>query len=631
MMGNKKWIVKQICCVVATAVIFSSITANAYASTQVQQEIEKIDVDITWYDFGKEYTSYHLQDDFDSGFYPLYLTNDTTNSSKTAYVNGKGEVLLSPESYDESASFSGTNEETVTILKKGNQYVYIDSAGIKEIDGNAYSHIESFRKGYATVTLKSSAHKGVIDNKGKLIFEDKEGKYTGFEFLGNGLFSAATTDGLYDLLNTEGNTLTNTRYAYVSSVSEETIGACKDGKYGFLNLSGAAIIPLNYDHVASFHEGLAAVSKDNKWGYIDKTGKEAITPIYDSTWSFNDGLAIVSLNNKWGVIHKTGKIVLPIEYSRVVENLQKQGFFEAQKDNQAFLINSLGEGVNAMGYSNYEMETSNRIHVGKTIGNLSVNGYLDKDENLLTGFKDFNLSYLSDNLYLGVKSGEYPSTQTPRPHDYDQRMALFDAEGNNLTGFKYSNTGDFLNDFQVVYKNYYDQVGLVNQYGAEVLPTVFNDIFLTKDGYAFVQITDQDTGIGHVGFFKIPDQFSEVKGVTPITVYVNGIDLYFASEPVVKNQRTMVPMRKIFETIGADVKWDNKTKTAIATLNDKEVKVSIGSEAGYVNGSKIQLETAPFIQDDITFVPLRFISENLGADVKWDGEAKRVIINHAKI
>lgn len=624
-MGFKMGMKKKLCGFLAMAVFFSSMTVNVYAGTLDQNGIDNIGVDITWYDFGKEYTSYHLQDDFDSGFYPLFLTNDTTNLSQTAYVNGEGEVLLSPENYDESTSFSGTNEETITVLKKGNQYICMNSAGIKEIDGNLYSHIESFRTGYATVTLKSNAHKGIIDNNGKLIFEDKEGKYTELEYIGNGLFSAKITDGLYDLLDTEGKALTNSKYAYISSVSEETIGVCKDGKYGFLNLSGATIIPLTYDHVASFHEGLAAVFKDNKWGYIDKSGKEVISPLYDSTWSFNNGFAIVSLNNKWGVIDKTGKIVLPIEYSRVVENQQKQGFFDAQKDNQAFLMNSLGEVVSTMGYSDYEMETSNRIHVGKTIGNLSVNGYLDKDENLLTGFKDFNLRYLSDNLYLGVKSGEYPPEATP-PNDYEQRMALFDAKGNNLTGFKYSNTGDFLNDFQVVCKNYYEQVGLVNKYGAEVLPTVFSNIFLTKDGYAFVQITDQHTGKGKVGYFKIPDQFSEVRGVKPITVYVNGIELYFDPEPVTKNESTMVPMRKIFETLGADVKWDNTTRTATATLKGKEVKVSIGSKAGYVNDSKIQLETAPFIQDDVTFVPLRFISENLGADVKWDGEAKRVII-----
>lgn len=622
-MIRKSGIIKKYCCIMAFILIFSGLTVNSHAETKGQKSIGDIGVDITWYDFGKAYTDYYIQNDYDTGIYEVHVSNNSEDQGKMAFVNGKGELVLKPETY-EGCSSRGRGDEITILLQKGDKYFYIDSAGIKEMDGKAYTAIESFMEGYATATLKPNGHKGVIDKNGKLIFEDKQGKYKGFEYIGNGIFSANIDDNLYDLLDITGEPLTSNHYGYAPYISEETIRVNKDKKYGFLNLSGTEIVPLSYDYAVPFYEGLAVVSINNKWGFIDKTGKEVISRVYDEARSFNNGFAIVALNNKWGVINKLGSIVIPFEYDRIVENAK--GSFNAQKDNKLYILNFSGEIISTKEYSCFDIESNNRIYVEKNINNFKVSGFLDKNEKILTGFKEFEMIYLSDDLYLGVKSGEYPPGVVP-PHDYDQRFALMDSQGNNLTGFKYSNTGDFYNNYQVVFKYYYNKVGLVNKYGAEVLPTIFDDILLTAEGYAFVSIRDPETGDNsRVGYFKIPENFSDKKTSKPITVYLDGIELYFESEPIIKKQRTMIPMRKIFEALGAEVKWDKKTKSAIASIDGKEVRVSIGSEVAYVNASKIQLETSPFIQKGITFVPLRFVSENLGADVKWDGEARRVII-----
>lgn len=561
-MWNKTKSIKRISYILAITAILCGVTGSAYADTQGQKSIGDIGVDITWYDFGKDFTNYRIQHDYGVDIYKLELSGNSDEKAKTAFVNGKGEILLNPETYDGGSSWM-SGGEAGTLMKRAdkNQYLCIDSTGIKEINGNDYSSIGSFLDGYATVTLKSNAHKGVIDKTGKLIFEDKEGKYDEF--------SCATYS------------------------TEKVIRVSKGEKYGFIDLSGAEIIPLIYEYAAPFHEGLAAVSKGKKWGFIDKTGKEVISFTFDGANSFHNGLAMVSVHNKWGAIDKAGNIVIPLAYDRIVEN--EQGLLDVEKDNQSFIINYSGEVVS-------------------------------KDEKLFTGLKDFTMIYLSDDLYLGGKFGEYPPGIVP-PHDYNQRFALLDSKGNNLTGFKYSNTGEFFHNFKVFYKEYYEGAGLVNQHGAEVLPTIFENILLTEEGYAFVSIRDPETGAnGRVGYFKIPESFSDKKGVKPITVYLDGMELYFDSEPIIKDQRTMVPMRKIFESLGADVNWDNKTKMATATTKDKVVSISIGSKEASVNGVKIQLETAPFIKNDSTLVPLRFVSENLGADVKWDGEAQRVVI-----
>lgn len=111
-----------------------------------------------------------------------------------------------------------------------------------------------------------------------------------------------------------------------------------------------------------------------------------------------------------------------------------------------------------------------------------------------------------------------------------------------------------------------------------------------------------------------------------IDVYFNGNKLMFDSQPAIVNDRTYVPVRGIFEAFGLEVEWDGETQTAYAYGNDTEVILSLNSDQMYVNGEAIQLETAPFIQNDRILVPLRAISEALDCYVDWDGLSCTVTI-----
>lgn len=612
-----------------TVTMVTGLTAGSvYALDPKQKTIEGIGADITWYDFGHTYTSYYINDDQETGSYALTMS-DGNSISKTGFVNAKGELVLEPVVCDGYSSSLDGGKGVFTIKTPDNHFYYIDSDGVKEIDENVYFEIGSFQYGYATATLKSNSHKVVIDKNGSVIFEDKDGKYQEFRYLGSGVFSAEISEKNYDFVDFTGALLSKSHYNndWLRDVSEETISVSKDGKYGFLDLSGNEIVPTVYDDAYSFISGLAAVCRNGKWGYVDKTGKEVVAAGFDTVTPFGGSLAAVSTNGKWGLIDKEGKTVLPIEYDSVTKS--ENGDFVANKDKEAILLDASGKIVNTEGYSYIYMEPNGRIGVGKTLNGSDVRAYMDKNETMLTGWKEYYLMYLSDQLYLGIKRGEYPPGIVP-PHDYSQKFALLDSGGNNLTGFKYSNAGGFFNNFQVVNRYYYGTAGLVNQYGAEVLPTIFDDILLTDEGYAFVTISDETNGTSRVGYFKIPESFSGIKNTRPITVYLNGTELYFGSEPVIKNQTTMVPMRKIFEELGSSVEWNGGTKTVTAIGNGKSVSLTIGSDTAYVNGSEIQLEASPFIQDDTTFVPLRFISENLGAEVKWDNDIRRVLITSNK-
>ena len=124
--------------------IISFATSSAYALTEGQKSIGDIGADITWFDFGDTYTSYSIQDNADAGIYALTISNPDDNISKTAFVNGKGELVVEPDTYDSGSS--GGLGENVLYTKNGDhwRYVYVDSDGILAIDGQAYSEIGFF-------------------------------------------------------------------------------------------------------------------------------------------------------------------------------------------------------------------------------------------------------------------------------------------------------------------------------------------------------------------------------------------------------------------------------------------------------------------------------------------------------
>lgn len=111
-----------------------------------------------------------------------------------------------------------------------------------------------------------------------------------------------------------------------------------------------------------------------------------------------------------------------------------------------------------------------------------------------------------------------------------------------------------------------------------------------------------------------------------ISVCIDGQPIEFAAAPYIENDRTMVPMRKIFEELGAVVEWDDNTQSIKASTSSAVTVLAIGLDTMYVNGSAVMLDTVPTLIDDTTFVPLRAVSEALGCTVDWNDAESRVYI-----
>lgn len=111
-----------------------------------------------------------------------------------------------------------------------------------------------------------------------------------------------------------------------------------------------------------------------------------------------------------------------------------------------------------------------------------------------------------------------------------------------------------------------------------------------------------------------------------INVTVDMTPINFDVEPKILNNRTMVPMRAIFDALNADISWDDSTKTVTATKDSITIKTTIGSKEISINGKTKQIDTAPVIENSRTLVPIRFISESLGCRVSWDDNSKTVSV-----
>jgi len=114
-----------------------------------------------------------------------------------------------------------------------------------------------------------------------------------------------------------------------------------------------------------------------------------------------------------------------------------------------------------------------------------------------------------------------------------------------------------------------------------------------------------------------------------IQVLLNGQPLEFDVPPVIVSGRTMVPFRAIFEAFGADVSWEPETRQVSAIYQGDDIThiaLTINEDVAHINGVPNLLDSVPFIASGRTLVPLRFISESLGADVDWDGAARVVTI-----
>src|SRR5688500_9689919 len=103
-----------------------------------------------------------------------------------------------------------------------------------------------------------------------------------------------------------------------------------------------------------------------------------------------------------------------------------------------------------------------------------------------------------------------------------------------------------------------------------------------------------------------------------VRVFVDGDPVAFDQPPIITAGRVFVPLRGVFERLGAFVEWDQRTSTVMARQDSTQVVLRLGQAQAMVNGQPTTLDSPPMVVGGRTLVPLRFLGETLGARVSWD-------------
>ena len=113
----------------------------------------------------------------------------------------------------------------------------------------------------------------------------------------------------------------------------------------------------------------------------------------------------------------------------------------------------------------------------------------------------------------------------------------------------------------------------------------------------------------------------------PIRIYTNNKELTLDTNPVIQEGRTLVPLRAIFDSLGAKVDWNAETKTVTGITDTQTVKLTINNKTAYINNKRTTLDVPATIINNRTMVPTRFIAESLGASVVWHNKSRSVLVN----
>ncbi len=167
-----------------------------------------------------------------------------------------------------------------------------------------------------------------------------------------------------------------------------------------------------------------------------------------------------------------------------------------------------------------------------------------------------------------------------------------------------------------------------------------NSVNITNQKYTFINVKSNHTI--EVTFVKAPTNTpANSKSSTIIMlqinnpqITVNGISKPIdaqGSRPIIKNNRTLLPIRVIIESLGGSIRWNGKTREVTIELNGHSIVLKIGSNIALVDGIKTKIDpkdskVVPIIINGRTYLPLRFIAEHLGATVDWDGATKTVTL-----
>ena len=384
-----------------------------------------------------------------------------------------------------------------------------------------------------------------------------------------------------------------------------------------------------------------------------------IKPQYTYASDFNaDGFAVVEGENGSGVIDKTGEIIVPLDYNMRLT----VGF----GDGKAVALNDSGSDVYDLG-TGKELLSLFNIQLWAFSNGLAA--FLDYETGKC-GFMDINGNVIIPAIYdvAGPFKGDWAFVAdqvSPDSYGNYKSEQMIDKSGNtiltigdgyhvayDLLGYE----GNFMYTTDTIAVTNSGKSGIMNKNGEMIVPLEYSYIDISNGIYqAHIPGSDKcdyydsqgnpvsqmpavaipdlipKESDGKWGYIQNPNKVDNQNIITNdgdqnISVIINGNPVEFDQPPVIQNDRTLVPLRAIFEALNAQVDWDADTQTVTAQRGDISIKLQIGSDQLYINGKAVTLGVPAQIIGGRTMVPARAIAESFGADVAWDNETRTVTI-----
>lgn len=468
-----------------------------------------------------------------------------------------------------------------------------------------------------------------------------------------GIFTLPISDGTL-LINTDGTVIAAGSYGEISAFSEGMAAVRKQLPWkadpdwqpgqlvappgtqsGYIDRTGKEVIPLGMFSglYSDFHEGLAVLGNDGESkGFIDREGQIVIPQVYEDAKDFSGNLAPVkSTETKlWGYIDKLGALVIPMEYE-TAESFH-DGVAYVVKNGLAGYIDETGKEVITFQYQTKKSDPTDRSFyngLALAMGSDGAYGYIDKNGSFVIQPK-----YLEAEPFKG-EVAQVTSANQAYSNGYGSSY-LINRQGERLTplwsyGF---HSGETMQDglFRVLYPygvSADQSFVMLNQYGAEVISTDSKIKLMTpfNEGYSLLLGVNK-SGKTVVGLAKIPENVNEKKNGRLIKLVIDGKRLDFTdTDPIIENSRTLVPLKEIFEQLGAEVSWDAVAHTVSGKKEGTAIALKIGENKASINGKTTDIDTPAIIRNSRTMVPVRFIAESFNAEVVWEAATRTIVIN----
>lgn len=296
-----------------------TMTKRELVSEKVNQILDEIEYK---YFFNCEYLDVGV---FAGGLCPVKIED------KWGYVNVTGDKVIANK-FLQVGYHSG---ELAPVIDSENDVYYIDTQGNKKLvpqDIGTMEELGLIENGM--FSMYNGKTWGFYNTDGQHVF----GEYEEVSAIGNGV-AAVMNDGKWSLVDRTGTDLTQKTYDGVAMDEKKVvfrndrIFVCTDYYYQMIDSMGNYITETKYEDVRIFNDGTyAAVKIDGLWGFIDKDGTIVIEPKYEDARSFSNGLAAVQYAGKWGYIDASGELVIDTQFDGAKDFTSQGSAFVQMED-----------------------------------------------------------------------------------------------------------------------------------------------------------------------------------------------------------------------------------------------------------------------------------------------------------